>query len=299
MLILILLLSCLFNVSNSINSTNTCIQILTSIVKFYSLDNTWAELLPRDALNLYKIGNYNQTVIAVFDSFSRQYGYIIIDDPNDIFEYEWDHCTHQFNISTNFPQPSHIYVTDYTGITDGYNIIVSHDHILYEMNDTDIYPVDKILNYNNLYDENIRVAYGIVSTERITKGVYLPVCTFIYRRVYIYLNSFMTYRFEPNNEPTEICIHGNRHDDRRLIDEYTNKININNDITVVHQKCMIPTFSNSYGYHKILNQDTCNDNATSVITIISGPFIIPQNYDYHRELPDVTAICISGDCKLC
>ena len=65
------------------NGDNICAQINRPTVSFVSINNTWSELLKKQELatNLYVVGEYNSTAIAVYDTFSQQYGYILINDP--------------------------------------------------------------------------------------------------------------------------------------------------------------------------------------------------------------------------
>ena len=324
-LMMLLSLSSCFNVSDSFK--NTCIQLQVPTVKFQCIHNTWAELLRKEdlSLNLIKVGSFNDTVIAVYDEYSQQYGYIIINDPTtDILVYEYSqeygyvvisnftttttttttmYCPLIQPYTADLPEPLLLTAKDYTVNTGSYRIIIPQDHNLYRKNEL----LNKIEVVETLDTfESIRVAYGIVSTDKIIKGVYLPVCSLLYRKEYIYLSTFISnYRFEiDDGDDAQICVHGDRHGGD-LINEYNNKLQAANNNIIVHQKCMIPRSSigflvTEYNSCNATDDDDDDDDSHKVLVTNNFRFVIPQNANstvYTNQFPLVTAVCFNDSLK--
>ena len=200
-LVIIFLLS-FFDVSNG-----QCVQINVPTVRFQSINGTWDELLRKQdlATNLYVVGQYNLTTIPVYDTFSQQYGYIMINDPTT--DVTFVICTNPYSPLTYLPEPSlSSTVIDLTLTTGLYRLDIPSIHYLYQYDGFRMNVVDVVYT-----TDVIRVSNDIVSTVEMIKGVYLSVCTFHYTDAYIYLSSFISnYQFIADNADG-ICVHKHRH----------------------------------------------------------------------------------------
>ena len=284
-LVVIFLLLNFINVSNG-----QCVQINAPTVRFQSINDTWDELLHKQdlATNLYVVGQYNSTTVPVYDIFSQQYGYIMINDP--ITDITFIICTNPYSLLTYLPEPSSLLtVTDLTLTTGLYRLDIPSIHYLYQFDGNQMTVVDVVYT-----TDVIRISYDIVSTVKIIKGVYLPVCVFHYTDAYIYLSSFISdYQFVADNT-NGLCVHKHRHSGE-LVYEYTNKLLLNDSSNnVIHQKCMIPQLVDVE--MNLMNSD-CSSSASSSLDLVLDldRLVIPQNINTtDNHMSTVTTVCLNG-----
>ncbi len=281
-LVVIFLLS-FFDVSNG-----QCVQINVPKVRFQLINGTWDELLRKQdlATNLYVVGQYNSTTIPVYDTFSQQYGYIMINDPTT--DVTFVICTNPYSPLTYLPEPSFSStVIDLTLTTGLYRLDIPSIHYLYQYDGFRMNVADVVYT-----TDVIRVSYDVVSTVEMIKGVYLPVCTFHYTDAYIYLSSFISnYQFIADNTDG-ICVHKHRHGGE-IVDEYITKLFSANEDNVIHQKCMIPQLTEVE--MNLLNSD-CSSSTTSLNLMLDlDRLVVPQNTNTTNIHMSTVAVCLNGD----
>ena len=186
------------------------------------------------------------------------------------------------------PEPKIQQMVDYT-LTNGlYSLKIPSVHYLYEYHGTQmvikspIYPT-----------EVIRVFYDLVKTVGEIRGVYIPVCAFGFTDVYIYLSSFISdYQLIADNTDG-VCVHKHRHHSGGIIDEYKAKLN-SSEINTVHQKCLIPQYTNVN--MNLINSDCTSSSQNSLPLVLDHDMlIVPQNTNTSDEsISTTTVVCNNG-----